>query len=70
MRTMNSPLHKGQSTIEYILLCVAVLAVVILFAIRPNAELKTQLNATYDSAASGAMCSTQQLFCALSNSVP
>ncbi len=39
--------HSGQSTVEYIVLVTAVIAVVILFANNPNSGLRSKINNTY-----------------------
>ncbi len=41
---------KGQSTVEYILLATAVVAVLILFTTSPNTGLRGKLNSTLTSA--------------------
>jgi Flp pilus assembly pilin Flp len=41
---------KGQSTVEYILLATAVVAVLILFTTNPNTGLRAKLNSTLTSA--------------------
>lgn len=45
--------RKGQSTVEYILLVTAVVAVMIMFATNNNGGLRGKLNATLDQTANG-----------------
>ena len=44
---------RGQSTVEYILLVTAVVAVMILFAASPQGPLQTQLNSTLNAFTTG-----------------
>jgi len=44
---------RGQSTVEYVLLVTAVVAVIIVFLVSGNSPFKTQLNATLNSAVQG-----------------
>jgi hypothetical protein len=37
---------KGQSTVEYIILVTAVIAVIILFVVNPNSPFRTRMNDT------------------------
>ena len=40
--------HKGQSTVEYILLVTAVVAVIILFTVGSNSLFQTRLNTVFN----------------------
>lgn len=45
--------NRGQSTVEYIVLATAVIAVIILFAMNPNGGLQSHLGNTLNTAANG-----------------
>lgn len=58
--------RKGQSTVEYIILVTAVIAVIIVFVFNPNSPFRQRVNQTFDQATNSMTNMSERL----SNSYP